>query len=387
MWKTVGPRLALAAFILFLAGCGRPAPQKAEASTSADPLEISPGPDLALQIKVGEVRSQAVSGTLRVASRVEADETRMARVSAPMTGRLVELAVFEGQQVKQGQVLATLYSADLSSAQSSYLKAHSQRQLAERAVSRARQLLEAGVIGEAEFQRRDAELQQASAELSAAREQLGVLGVSREAIHDLETSRILNSTTHIVSTIDGMVLQRRTTIGEMVEAAQTVFVIADLSKVWLVADVPEQSGAGIEIGKAVEAEVPALPGEKIAGTLSFVGAIVNPETRTVRVRMDLPNPGRRFKPAMLATMTLVDGAERRRVIPSAAVVRDGNDDNVFIQTGPGRFVLRRVTLGDEFRDVRVVLDGLREGEKIIVDGAFHLNNERKRRLLQGSEGV
>src|SRR5262245_22863296 len=108
---------------MFLAGCGHPAPQKAEASTTGDPLEISPSPDLALQIKVGEIRSQAVSGTLRVTGRVEADETRMARVSAPMTGRIVELAVFEGQQVKQGQVLATLYSADLSSAQSSYLKA------------------------------------------------------------------------------------------------------------------------------------------------------------------------------------------------------------------------------------------------------------------------
>jgi cobalt-zinc-cadmium efflux system membrane fusion protein len=102
--------------------------------------------------------------------------------------------------------------------------------------------------------------------------------------------------------------------------------------------------------------------------------------------MDLPNPHRRYKPAMLATITLVDGAERRRVVPSNAIVREGNEDNVFVQLAPDRFALRHVTLGPEFRDGRALVDGLRDGDKIVLDGAFHLNNERKRLLLQGSEG-
>jgi cobalt-zinc-cadmium efflux system membrane fusion protein len=285
--------------------------------------------------------------------------------------------------VEKGQVLARIHSTDLASAQSSFLKALTQHQMGERAVSRARQLLDAGVIGSAELQRREGELEQAVAELSSSREQLGILGMPREDIDRLESTRRIDSVTHVVSTISGRVLERRVTIGQVVQGAEIVCVVADLSNVWLVADVPEQSAGAIEIGKEVQAEIPALPGEVITGKLSFVSAVVNPETRTVRTRMDLPNPRRRFKPSMLATITLVDGAERRQVVPSTAVVRDGNDDGIFVQTGPNRFVLRTVTLGEEFRDRRVLLTGVSGGEKIVVDGAFHLNNERRRAVLRG----
>ena len=89
---------------------------------------------------------------------------------------------------------------------------------------------------------------------------------------------------------------------------------------------------------------------------------------------------------MLATITLMDNAERRRIVPANAIVREGNEDNVFIQTGPDKFVLQRVDLGPEFRDGRALIDGVRPDQKIVLDGAFHLNNERKRVLLQGSEG-
>jgi membrane fusion protein, heavy metal efflux system len=385
---SAAPLCAMTAVVaMLLAGCGRASTSKAEAKPTRNPLEITPGPELAGQIKTGEIKWEAVSGTLRVAGRVEADETRMARVNSPLTGRIVELEVFEGELVKRGQVLATIYSAELSLAQSAFLKAYSQRQLADRAVSRARQLLNAGVIGEAELQRRESELQQASADLSACREQLGVLGLSNETIEKLESTRALNSVTHIVSSIDGMVLERKATIGQVVQAVEPVFVVADLSNVWLVADVPEQSAGAIGIGKSLDAEIPALPGVRISGTLSFVSAIVNPQTRTVRMRMNLANPERKYKPAMLANITLVDGAERRRVVPAGAVVREGNDDSLFIVAGPNTFLLRRVTLGEEFRGARVLLDGVRDGEKIVTDGAFHLNNERKRIALQGREGA
>jgi len=174
----------------------------------------------------------------------------------------------------------------------------------------------------------------------------------------------------------------------VVQAAEIICVVADLSNVWLVADVPEQSAGRIRTGKAVQAEIPALPGETITGKLSYVSPVVNPETRTVRMRMDVPNPERKYKPAMLATITLLDSAERRRIIPLNAIVRENNEDNVFVQTGPARFELRRVTLGPEFPAGRALTDGLRPGEKIVLDGAFHLNNERKRLLMQGgAEGA
>ncbi|HWC00268.1 MAG TPA: efflux RND transporter periplasmic adaptor subunit [Bryobacteraceae bacterium] len=375
-----------ASLILILAGChaaGSPEKGVEAEKHEHDPLEIQVNAELMKQIRIGEPTFAQVSGTLRVAARVEADETRMARVSAPVTGRITDLDVYEGQMVKRGQVLATLHSTELSSSQFAFLRASSQQRLAQQAAGRAKQLLEAGVIGEAEVQRREAELHQATAELSSARDELKVLGMPEEAIAKLEADRTVNSLSEIVSSIDGRVLERKVTIGQVVQPAETIFVVADLSKVWLVADVPEQSATGIQVGKSVNAEIPALPGELISGTLSFVSPIVSPETRTVRARMDLPNPELHFKPAMLATMTLVDGAERQRIIPRTAVVREGNEDHVFVQTGPSAFVLRRVTLGDDFRDARVVVDGIHPGEKIVLDGAFHLNNERKQRAVQG----
>ena len=367
------------------AGCGTKATPSAGAEPVRNPYEISPGPDLQKQIRVAKPKWEAVSGSLRVAGRVEADGTRMARVSAPVTGRIIEMSVVEGQHVEEGQVLATVYSTELSSAQSAFLKADTQRQVAERAVSRAKLLLNAGVIATAELQRREAELQQATTDVAAAREQLLVLGLSEENVKALQKGRAVNSVTHILATIPGIVLERKATVGQVVEAVEPVFWIADLSNVWLVADVPEQSAGAIKPGKEVEAEIPALPGRKIRGTLSFVSATVDPDTRTVRTRMDLPNPHRLFKPAMLTTMTLVDGSQRKLVVPTTAVVREGNGDYVFVASGQNTFTLRPVKLGEELGDIRVLLDGVPDGSEIVVEGAFHLNNERKRLALGSAE--
>lgn len=371
----------------FLGACKSPEVQAGAARTrsSNDPLEITVGASLKDRIKTGAPQWQQVSGTFQVAARIQADETRLARVSAPVTGRIVELNAYEGQKVRKGEVIATIYSTELSAAQSNFLKAVSQRQLAERAVGRAKQLIDAGVIGEAEVQRRDAELQQASTDVASGREQLMVLGLSGGEIERLEKTRAVSSNTHILSTIDGVVLERKATLGQVVQAVETVFVVADLSHLWLVADVPEQSAGSIEVGQSVQAEIPALNKLALTGKLSFVSSIVNPETRTVLVRMNVPNPNLRYKPAMLATMTLVDGAERKLVVPVTAVVRENNTDNVFVQTAPGRFRLRPVTLGAEFPAFRVIGGGVSEKDTVVVDGAFHLNNERKRREL-GDEG-
>lgn len=383
--KRIFPLGTAIVFLAILTGCGTPASSEPEpADQASNPLEIRPTPELRERLGIDTPRLRPVSATLRVAGRIEADETRLARISAPVTGRIVELDAVEGQHVRKGQVLATIYSTELSSAQSGFLKAHSLLQAAERAVARANLLLEADVIGKAELQRRDSERAQASADLAAAREQLRVLGFSDEDIGKLENSRTVSSTSQILSSIDGIILERSATIGQLVQAVQTVFVISDLSSVWLVADVPEQSAGGIRTGKAVEAEIPAFPGEKIQGKLSFVSAVVNPQTRTVRTRMNLPNTYGRYKPAMLANITLIDGAQERTVVPTSAMVRENNEDYVFVETAPNTFLLRKVSLGDEVGDVRVILAGVSPADHIVTNGAFHLNNERKRIALGGS---
>lgn len=369
-----------------LAGCSGKGPVTTEAAApppNIDPLQITADAELMKQLTVGEVPWADVTGQMKLAARVEADETRMARINSPLSGRIVDLKVAEGQDVERGQVLAHLHSTELGAAQAAFLKAYTQHQLATKAVARAKQLIEAGVIGEAEVQRRDAELLQSAAELASSRDQLTVLGMTADALSQLETSRVIQSVTAIVSSISGRVLDRKVTIGQVVQGAETIFEIADLSNVWLVADVPEQSSSALKVGKVVLAEIPAVPGKPVAGHLNFISAVVNAETRTIRARMDMANPGHLYKPSMLATMSLLEGAERRRVLPNQAIVREDNQDSVLVQTGPSSFVLRPVSLGLEFRDLRVLESGVKENEKVVLHGAFHLNNERKRRAISG----
>ncbi|WP_051669570.1 efflux RND transporter periplasmic adaptor subunit [Bryobacter aggregatus] len=373
------------------AGCGKvssPSQPVAAASTpvkQSNEMEVKASPLLLKQLTLGEPTLESVGAAITVAAQLEADETRTTRVSSPMMGRITSLLVHEGQMVKKGQLLALLNSTGLSEAQLSYLKAISQKQLAQRAMDRAKRLIEADVIGSAEVHRREAELSQASAEMDAAADQLSLLGMPAEEIEELRKSRTLHSVSRIVASMDGTVLDRKITLGQVVQPADTVFDIADLSSLWMVADVPEQNAGRLRVGQAVEAEIPAL-GRTLRGHLSFVSSTVNPQTRTVRCRMDVPNTNQQLKPAMLATVILKEQSERQRLVPMSALVREGNEEYIFVQVKPNVFLLRPVKVGAEFGEKRVILEGVQPGEKLVLDGAFHLNNERRKQAIQGSEG-
>ena len=155
-----------------------------------------------------------VGASITTPARVEADETRVTRVGTPVIGRIIDLAVREGQEVQKGQLLALVNSTGLSEAQLTFLKALSQKQVAQRAVERAQVLLKADVIGSAELQRRDAELAQASAELAVAHDQLMLLGMPMEATATLEKTRIIHSVSRVVASMAGTVLGRKITVGQ-----------------------------------------------------------------------------------------------------------------------------------------------------------------------------
>ena len=374
--------LLLLAAALVAAGCGDKPVEKAPAPR--DTLAITANAELAARLRTARPAFAEVSETLRVSGRIEVDETRLARVGSPVTGRITDLEAREGDSVRRGQVLATINSTELSGAQLGFLKATSQRGLAARAAARAQQLLDADVIGAAELQRRQAELAQAEAEVNAARDQLKVLGMSPAALERLAEARTINSVTQIVATIAGTIIERKVTEGQVVQPADGVFLIADLSKLWVVADVPEQNAGSVRVGETVSVEVAALPERKVAGSLSFVAPTVNPETRTVRARMELPNPEREFKPKMLASMLIKGKPQKRLTLPAQAVVREENREFVLVRTGENAYRLQPVQLGAEYDGRRVVVSGLGESAIVVVEGAFHLNNERKRRELSGS---
>ena len=377
--------LACLVFAIGLGGCKKAQTDAEKSAPPSNPNEIIVDAALASRLKIGEPQVHDVANSLQVAARVETDASRVARIGSPVAGRIIKLLVLEGQNVRRGAVMATLHSTDLSDTQFAFIKAFSQQNLAQQATKRAEALVKADVIGSAELEKRRAELLQASTEASAFRAQLHGLGMTDAAIKKLETTRQLNADYPIVASISGTVLERKVTIGQIVQPAEMAFLVADLSNVWLVADVPEESAGLLHKGMRVIVNIPALPDEKVEGKLSYVSPVVDPATRTVQVRMDLPNPSGIYKPAMLASMTFVDHSERRITVPSTAVVRENNKNHLFIQEAPNRFILREVTLGEEYGDEYVLEDGVKQGEKIVLDGTFHLNNQRKQNAIKGGE--
>lgn len=368
-----------------MAGCKKASKADSAAKAVRNPLEVQVPTELMQSIRVGKAQWQEVTTQQKVAARLETDAKRVARIGSPVDGRITRVLVFEGQHVKQGQVLAMLHSNALSDTQFAFVKAFSEERLAEQSAERARQLVQSDVIGKAELQKREAEVLQSSTEVAALRAQLRGLGMSEAAIQRLETTRKLNSEYPIIASISGTVIERKVTIGQVVQPADPAFLVADLSNLWFVAEIPEEQAGGLTVGKTVIATIPALPGEKVTGKLSFVSPVVNPETRTVQARMDLENPHGLFKPDMLASMTFESAPEKGLIVPSTAVVREDNKDHVFVQTSSNTYALRAVELGDEVNDQRVVVKGLTGSETVVLDGAFHLNNKRKQDQLKGAE--
>ncbi|MBL8487672.1 MAG: efflux RND transporter periplasmic adaptor subunit [Rhodocyclaceae bacterium] len=367
---------------LLLAGC-KESPSPA-AQPPADPLAVTAPESLAPQLRIETVGKAPVADILRVAGRIDFDEARVARIGATVTGRVTELQAALGDPVKAGDTLAQLHSTELGNAQLAYLKARAHAELTARAVDRARLLLSADVIGAAELQRRENELAVAQAERRAAADQLRVLGVSAAAMEKTATTGAINSVSSVVSTIAGVVVERKVARGQVVQPSDALFTVADLSRVWVIAQVPEAEVALVSPGQSVEIEVPALGNAERVGRLIHVGDVVNPETRTVMVRTEIDNRDRQLKPAMLATMLIQARPVERLVVPAAAVVREENEDHVFLEVAPGRYRLARVKLGPEHDGRRAVLAGLAEGARVVAAGAFHLNNERRRKELEGS---
>lgn len=375
--------LTLSLLALFIAGCTKEK-VAAVAEAPADPYVVTAPETLLKQLSYTEVVTSPISEILRVAGRVDFDEQRVARIGAPVTGRVVELLATPGDAVVQGQSLAQIHSTELSRAQLDYVKARAQARLLNQNAERARQLFAADVIGAAELQRRESEAAIAQAEERSAADQLRVLGVSAKSIEHTKNEGAINSVSSISATLSGVVVERKVAKGQVVQPADALFTVADLSRVWVIAQVPEAESTQVKAGQQVQIEVPALGNGPLTGKLIYVSDIVHPETRTVTVRTELENRRHELKPAMLATMLIQGRPQDRLVVPSAAVVREDNEDYVFVALDETHFRLSRVKLGTEQADRRAVLSGLNLGDKIVVGGAFHLNNERKRAELEGS---
>lgn len=334
-------------------------------------------------VDVKSVDVMPFSETLRVSGKVEFDEQRVARIGATVTGRVTEIIAMPGQDIDRGTLLARINSTELGQAQLAFLKARAANELATRAYERAKILYKEDVIAKADLQRRQSEAETSAAERRAMADQLRVLGMPEEQIESLGKTGNVNSISAVTSSIDGTVVERKIVLGQVVQPSDALFTVADLSEVWVTAQVPEQEAAQLAIDQPMLIEIPALAGEKFQGNLTYIGELVSNDTRTVPARTVLENRNRMIKPGMLATLLISGKAVDRPVIPATAVVRDDGYDHVFVALGDNKYKLTVVKLGPETNGVRPVLSGLEPGTMIVTQQAYHLNTERKKRLSGG----
>ncbi|WP_025042007.1 efflux RND transporter periplasmic adaptor subunit [Nitrosospira briensis] len=381
--KLTLPMIGVVVFtVLLAAGCGG---SKEAASPSKEVVlqepedvnSITIRPELVQRITIGQPTMIDLADKLQVPSQVEVDEERLVSIGSYVTGRIIDLYVTLGESVDAGAPLARISSPELTQAQLAYLRASSRTVLAQKAAERAHHLLSADVIAIAEVERRESELEVSRAELEAAKDQLRLLGVDNSALKDLVDKGHILPSVAIKASKSGIVIGRHVIIGQVVQPADQLFQVADLSAVWVVGDVPEQIARNVRVGQHVEIHVPALGDVNFDGLIIFVADTVNPLTRTVMVRTMVENPKRKLKPDMLATMHITDNPHKSMVVPETAVVREANRDYVFLSQGNNRFLRIPVELGPEVADMRPVLKGLTAEQPIVVDGAFHLDNERK----------
>ena len=328
------------------------------------------------QIKIVAIGVDQVSDSLRLPARVDLDQQRVARIGATVTGRIIDTQAVLGQNVKKGEQLAMLNSTELGLAQAAYLKTISKVNLRRLSANRAKRLFASDIIPKSELQERESILEEAEVDLRTATDQLGVLGMSDRDLVELLKTKKIHSLLPITASIQGTIVERKVTIGQVVQPADALFTIADLSHVWVVAELPEQQVSWVHKGYEAQVSIAALPGDMLSGRVIYVADMVDPNTRTVTVRMELPNPNRLFKPHMLANLLIRKQGVNDLVLPDSAVLRVNNSDHVFVQTAPEEFQLRPVKLGIRDGNVRRVIDGLQIGDKVVVEGGFHLNSER-----------
>jgi cobalt-zinc-cadmium efflux system membrane fusion protein len=315
---------------------------------------------------------------------VRPNEHALANIMPLVRGRVAEVYADFGQEVKTNQLLAVLHSSDLGLAQSAYLKARARRHVAEQAYQRAQFLFKEKVIGQAEAQRREGEMISIRAEAQEAREGLRLLGMDDKQIRTLEQTQTIRSQVPIVAPFTGRVIARNLTKGEVVETNEKMFVVADLSTVWVMGNVAEKDISYVHRATAVpnqpvEVHVAAYPDEVFQGIVSYVGDVLDSATRTMQVRVGVSNSDGRLKPEMFATVRVVSKPEPDVItIPKTAVLQDHGESVVFVRLNEQEFGRRVVHIAGQNDKQVHVLDGLTEGEEVVVAGAYMLKSELAR---------
>jgi cobalt-zinc-cadmium efflux system membrane fusion protein len=319
---------------------------------------------------------------LETSGKVQFDEETLVRVQAPLTGRVLEVLARPGEVVETGQRLLVMESPDLATAKADYAKAVADVDRAAAALTLARDLLEVKAIAAKEVRAAETEHQKALAESSRARLRLSLLGLGEPQFEKVAAHSDMIGSMVVTAPRSGIVVERNAIPGQMVSYGQTdtpanLFVIADLSTVWVVADVYEPDVASVVAGQAITVTRPCCPTERIQGRISYVADSVDPQTRTVKVRAVVPNPGRMLKAEMFVKVSIATGANRALVLPQSAVHREGGQPFVVVETGPEAYQRRLIKVGTDVNGVVEILDGLKPSDRVVASGSILLLRSTK----------
>lgn len=305
---------------------------------------------------------------------LKVNENAYAEVGVPIPGRVVRLIASPGQHVRRGQPLAVLQSVELGQARAGLAAARARAELARQTVERKRGLAEERIVSRGELQRAEAGAAEAEAELRAAEASVAALGVGSGGAGDLSGFTLL-------APLSGTVLERAAVQGQTADPSRPLFRIGDLSRLWLIVQAPERDALRVRTGSPAEITLAALPGQQLHGEVGWVGREVDARSRTVPVRIVLPNDGGQLKPGMFATAWLATGGEGDRVVavPTAALQRMDDQWVVFLPRGEGRFEARPVERGRDLGNEVALLSGLQPGERVVVEGAFVLRAEAEKK--------
>lgn len=368
-----------AVWVALLAACSPPEPESAPAAPPADPAIVELEAVLAEQLVTEPVRRTELRRTIRLPASIELDPMGLSHIESGVRARVVEVHVQRGALVEVGTPLAVLMSPEFTRGQVSFLGALADRELQRRAVERAEELVEAEVISRAELERRRSRLFVASTEVKSYRSQLELMGMAPRDIDEVETSRTILEEVTVYSRTFGTVIERMVSREQVVEAGERVFTIADLSRVRVEGEAPADEVQFLDSADHLLVEIPALDAERIKAELLYVDATADRATRTVTVRTEIDNTGATIKPGMLAILVVVGPAEVSLAVPAGAIVRERNQDYVFVQESSGRYRFTKVVVKPEVDGIRAVSRGLREGDLVVVDGASRLYSVRRQR--------
>ncbi|HEY0709807.1 MAG TPA: efflux RND transporter periplasmic adaptor subunit [Polyangia bacterium] len=331
-------------------------------------VEVDEARQQTLGIKTLVVSRQTIERSIRTVGIVATDETRTSHVHVKFDGFIEEVFVdYVGKPVRKGQPLLRMFSRELLAAEQEYLASRAAIDRTGTATKTTTKTTTTTTTTRSVVEPL----------VAAARERLRLFDVPEAVLRRIERTGIAERTVTIVSPRTGTVIEKQALEGLAVTPMAHLYVIADLSRVWVLADVYERDLAQVEISQSADLRLDAMPGRTFRGTVSFISPVLDPTTRTAKVRFEYPNPDGALRPGMYATVQITAGQGEGLVVPSDSIIDTGERKIVFVARGKGRFEPRALKTGAATANQYEVLAGLREGDAIASNGQFLLDSESR----------